>query len=307
MRGTLVALAVAALAFGVLVAGPAAAASSRYRCTGDLSNIPASVGVLQGTYNGDVQVSGACAVLAGPTVINGNLTVLPGSTLLAAFGETNFQPGSPSSTLTVHGNVKVGAGATLIMGCNTTSFTFLDDPASNDQSITPSLSSPDSVSGNVTSTQPLGVIVHSTGIGGNVTENGGGGGVSCAPPAGTIFSVIGFPAYSDYEDSTVGGNLGVRGLASCWLGMARVDVGGNMLVLQDHLADPDAVEIIGNSIDGNLVCQQNSMVWDSIDISPTGDLYPRLPAPNTVNGHRVGQCVLASPATEGGPPGPGPF
>lgn len=306
MRRRLVVAAAAVVAFVVLGAGPAPAKSPTNQCTGDLGNIPGSLGVLSGTYTGDVQISGACAASAGPTVIDGNLTLLPGSTLIAAFGETNFQPGSAPSTLTVNGNVNVGAGATLILGCNTTSFPCFDDPASNGVDVPPSLSSPGTVTGNVTSTQPLGVIVHSTAIGRNVTENGGGGGVSCVPPEGSIFGVIGFPAYSDYEDNTIGGNLGVRGLGSCWLGMARDQVGGNMLVQQNRLADPDAIEIIHNSIAGNLVCEQNSMVWDSFDLSETG-LYPRQPDPNTVSGQRVGQCVLASPTTQGGSPGPGPF
>jgi len=88
--------------------------------------------------------------------------------------------------------------------------------------------------------------------------------------------------------------------------MARDHVKGNMHVVNDQLIDPDAVEILSNQIGGNLLCQQNSNVWDSFDLSDTG-LYPRQPAPNSVNGNRVGRCVLASPATEGGPPGPGPF
>ena len=78
-----------------------------------------------------------------------------------------------------------------------------------------------------------------------------------------------------------------------------------MRVIDDQMADPDAIEIVLNQIQGNLNCQDNSMVWDSGDLSE--DLYPRAPQPNTVGGNRIGQCVLASPATEGGPPGPGPF
>jgi hypothetical protein len=47
-------------------------------------------------------------------------------------------------------------------------------------------------------------------------------------------------------------------------------------------------------------------MWNSFDL--TENLFPRQAAPNTVDGSRVGpQCMLASPITEGGPPGPGPF
>jgi hypothetical protein len=114
--------------------------------------------------------------------------------------------------------------------------------------------------------------------------------------------------YSDYEDSTVVGDLTIAGLRSCWLGMARVHLGGNANFANSKFADPDAIEILANHIRGDLVCVGNSMVWDSADISPTpGVLFPRLPEPNWVGGHRFGQCRLSSPTSQGGPLGPGLF
>src|SRR5579884_2533625 len=80
-------------------------------CTGSLNDFPNNIGVLSGTHAGNVQIVGACAVVAGPTEVKGNLTITPGSALLAAFGETNFEPGSPASTLTVDGSVDVEDGA----------------------------------------------------------------------------------------------------------------------------------------------------------------------------------------------------
>jgi hypothetical protein len=278
------------LAAGLLAvsAGPAAAKSNT--CTGDLNNFPNDVGVLSGSYSGNVVISGACAAFAGPTSVGGNLTVLPGSTLIAAFA---------SSPLTVSGNIDVKNGATLILGCFASSFGCFDDPNQDN----PTLNGPASVGGNITETQPLGVIVHDATIGGNVTQNGGGGGLTCDPSG--VFALLGPPVYSAYEDSSIAGNVGLNGITSCWLGMARDQVGGDVHVLNDQLADPDAIEIVLNHIQGNLVCQNDSMVWDSGDLSD--DLFPRVPQPNTVDGNRVGQCVLASPATEGGPLGPGPF
>lgn len=280
------------LATVAATAGPAGAAR-KASCTGDFGSFPANVGVMASTYDGDVVVSGACAVVAGPTVVNGNLTLAPGSTLIAAFG---------SGSLTVNGNVLVQKGATLILGCLPTSFPCFDDPFTGG---VPSLSSAGSVSGNLIATEPLGVIVHNTTIQGHVTENGGGGGTTCAPSGG-IFAVLGFPAYSDYEDSSIGGNLNVNHLNSCWLGMARDQVGGNLLLNQDQLADPDGAEVISNTVGGNLVCHQNSMVWDSADISESG-LYPRAWEPNTVSGRRVGQCVVAPPIDSPGGVSPGAF
>ena len=52
--------------------------------------------------------------------------------------------------------------------------------------------------------------------------------------------------------------------------------------------------MLDNSIGGNIVCHQNSMMWDSADLVEDS-LYPRQWEPNTVGGQRVGQCVVAPP------------
>lgn len=120
--------------------------------------------------------------------------------------------------------------------------------------------------------------------------------------------MFGSAPYSDFEDTAVHGDMSVTGLHTCWTGLARDTVSGSLAVKHDRLADPDGVEILANQIVGDLTCVGNSMVWNSseADFGQSG-LYPRTPQPNTVAGTRSGQCVLASPATEGGPLGPGPF
>jgi hypothetical protein len=206
----------------------------------------------------------------------------------------------------VMGNLGVRNGAALLLGCEPNFFTCLDDQSNT-------LSSADSVQGNLISTQPLGVVVHNSSIHGNVMETGGGGGVSCQPTG--IFAAFGSPVYSDYEDSSIGGNEAVTGLGSCWLGLARDHVNGNVIVNNNQFADPDAIEILSNLVNGNLNCHGNSVpdgafhddVWDSFDAFGQVGLYPRTSAANTVNGRRTGQCVLASPTSEGGALGPGPF
>ena len=282
------------LALGILGASASGAGADRPSiCSGTF----ASPGVLVGTYTSNVTVEGACLVNGGPAVIDGNLTVGPGAVLLAAFA---------SSNLTVQGNLLVQSGATLILGCESQSaYACLDNAAGSSQ---------DSVSGNLIAQQPLGVVVHRTAINGNVLESGGGGGFTCGnkgpnvagfPVFGAAFG--GLPVFSGYEDTTVHGNLIVNGLTSCWLGVARAQVSGNVVLNNNQLADDDAIEIISNSISGNLICQQNSMVWDSVEHTPAGALFPRDAMPNTVSGNRVGQCVLAGPVVEGGPSGPGAF
>jgi hypothetical protein len=114
--------------------------------------------MLSGTYSGHVKLSGACAVAAGPTTINGNLTIGPGSTLIAAFS---------SSPLTVTSNVKIQSGGTLVLGCFAASFGCFDDPNQDN----PTLNGPASVGGNIIATNALGVIVHDTTVGGNVIQH----------------------------------------------------------------------------------------------------------------------------------------
>jgi hypothetical protein len=243
-----------------------------------------------------VQISGACVVNAGPTEVKGNLTLLPGSTLIAAFGETNFEPGSPASTLTVDGSVSVQSGATAFLGCFATSSPCIDDPMTGPDH-SPTLNSPVRIGGNLISTDALGTIVHDGTIVGNVGESGGGGGVTCDPSG--PFTAFQSPVFSDYEDSSVGGWMSISDLQSCWLGVARVHIGQGLSVTNDQLADPDAIEILSNTIGGNLSCSGNRMVWDSADL--TDDLYPRIWEPNTVGGKRMGQCEVApSPEKPGG-------
>jgi len=273
---------------GLLAAstGVAAASDGVYTCAGTLDN----PGVLVGTH-GDVRISGVCGVDAGNATVRGDLTVLPGGALVAAWG---------SSTLTVRGDVRVRQGGTLVLGCDPQSFACVDDDPNN-----PTLSSHAVVKGDLTSWQPLGVVVHNAAIGGDVRETGGGGGLNC-DPAG-VFLLFGSPAYSAYEDSTIKGDVSVSGMNMCWMGLNRLKVRGDVRLVNNQLADPDGIEILANQISGDLVCRQNSMVWDNAEAGFPG-LFPRTPPlTNTVKGDRVGQCVLSSPVNQGDLPGPGPF
>ena len=261
-----------------------------HKCTGTQAN----PGVLKGQFNGTV-VQGFCEVKSGPATISGLLEVTNNSTLLAAYGKNH-------SKLTVNGQVVVGSGATLVLGCNTTSFPCIDDP---DQG-KPTLSSVPKVTGSVNSNAPLGVIIHSTTIGGNVKQSGGGGGLSCATPKTGPFSLFQSPVYSDYEDNTISGDLTVTKLTSCYLAVIRNHV-KDVSVTYDSLGDPDAIEIELNVIKQNLACSHNKQhVWDSHEVKQTG-IYPRALGRNTVHGTRSGQCVKAGPLTQGGPPAGGPF
>jgi hypothetical protein len=257
----------------IVLTGTASAAPAQ-TCSGT----PDSPGALAGTYSSNVFVSGDCSG-GGPAVVKGNLILEPGSALLDFTG------------LTVNGNVVVKRGATLFVG------------EEQDEAAAPAgAPSVFHFARNLTATQPLGIVLHGVSIDGNVTESGGGGGFTCEPSG--VFALFDTPVFSVLEGSHVGGGVTVSGLTSCWLGITHSTIDGGVRVLNNQLADPDAIEILDNAIGRNLVCHQNSMTWDSADI--TEELYPRQWEPNTVRGTRVGQCVTAPPLTQGGT-SPGPF
>ena len=272
----------------------ASSRNSPHTCTGT----PTKPGVLKaGSYSSGVVVKGLCEVNDGVAHVIGPLTLNSGSAMIAAYGMKH-------SKLTVDGNVTVGRGATFVLGCNTTSFPCADDPNQN----APTLSSLPVVTGNVTENAPLGVIIHSTKLGGGITQTGGGGGVSCAVPTTGPFAAFKSQIYSDYEDDTITGNLVVNKITTCYLGIARVHV-NTMKVTYDTMGDPDAIEITSNVVKHNLVCSHDKQnVWDSSEksFSQTGT-YPRTLKRNTVDGKREGQCSKAGPLTAGGPPAGGPF
>ncbi len=260
-------------------------------------------GVLAGNYSGDVLVKGLCVVNSGPVHIHGSLTLSEGSALAAIFA-LNVTNGKANSRLEVRGNIRVERGATLFLGCDPQSFPCKDDP----NQMNPTLSSADRVGGSITEQQPLGVVVHNTTIGGSVVQVGGGGGLTCVP-SGIFATKAMSPVYSAYEDSTVAGSITIRDDHSCWLGITRTQVGGSVRLTDNHLADPDAIEILSNHIGDDLACFGNTQhLWDSSEASfGQATLYPRTPGPNSVEGKRLGQCELASPPTDSSPPGPGPF
>lgn len=260
------------LAATMLMLAGGASAAAPYTCSGSFDN----PGVLSGTYSTNVFVSGAC-LTGGPTTVAGNVILLSGSVLVA-------------DDFTATGNLHVGSGATLVGG-------------PTDEGSGPPPPPSFHVGGNLIATQPLGVVLHGSDIAGNVVETGGGGGFNCDPSGvfvlfdSPVFSVIG-------EGSHVGGSVTVTGLTSCWLGVTHSRIDGSVHMLNNQLADPDAIEILDNDIGGNIVCKQNSMMWDSADTVES--LYPRQWEPNRVGGIRVGQCVVAPPLTQDGT-SPGAF
>jgi len=286
-------LAVVVIGGAVLALSPglglANARSRAHVCSGT----PSNPGVLAGQYGSGVVVNGSCVVNNGPAHVVGPLTLKSGAVLIAAFG-------MKGSKLSVTGDVTVQKGATMLLGCNTTSFACVDDPNQS----APTLTSPGSVTGNVTEKAPLGVIIHSSTIGGSIKETGGGGGMNCSPTG--PFAAFQSPVFSDYEDNTITGGITISHVTSCWLGVIRNHIGKSLRLTSNSMADPDAIEIEKNVIARNLACFNNKQhVWDSADTGP--GLYPRAIGRNTVHHYRLGQCLTAGPLTPDGVPAGGPF
>ena len=89
------------------------------------------------------------------------------------------------------------------------------------------------------------------------------------------------PAYSDYEDNTVAGDVSITGLNSCWLGFIRNNAQSDVRISHNTMADPDANEIVTNTVAGDLACFANSpavQFGDSAGMS------------NIVGGNARGQC-----------------
>jgi len=278
------------LLFGLSIVSPAIAASASARtapetCTGT----PTAPGVLTGTYDGNVVVSGICAVNAGQAVVEGNLTVTAGGALNATFAR-NDKTKSAYSNLTVTGNLYVDAGATLGMGCDPTNSPCSDDPTPK----SPTLSSWDWVGGDLIATDPLGVILHNSFVAENIVEQGGGGGYNCKEHG--VFVALKSPVFSDYENVVVGGNMTIKDLRTCWLGSLRDDVHGNFSVIDNKMADPDADEVNTNYVNGSLTCLANS---PAVQFGDSGG------SANVVNGAATGQCsfgrLVPNPPPKGTP------
>lgn len=286
------ALALVTLAASAAAATTATTAAATHHhksriCTGTLK----SPGILAGSYRGDVLVIGVCNVNGGRAVIHGDLILTPGSVLNATFALNDVRKKGKSS-LTVHGDVKVGHGATLAMGCEPVHSPCTDDPnAATGGTLTGS----NRVSGDVVAFGALGVLLHASKIRGDVVMIGGGGGVTCAIPATGIFSVLQSPVFSDAEDNSIRGDLWIAGLRTCWMGALRNHVRGSVFTAFNKMADPDANEVLANVIRGSIACFANT---------PATQYGDSAGSPNKVRGKAFGECGFNVKKPNPAPDGP---
>jgi hypothetical protein len=214
-----------------------------------------------GTYK-SITVTGHCTVKPGATVVVlKNVLVQPGAMLDA----------QTHSTVTIHGNVIAGQGSSFALGCTPA------HPCDGNEE--QSFSTHDSVWGNVILNQVFNAALNGDHIGGNLIVNGGGAGLLNPETQFVPFSV---------KDDTIDGNVIVNGLTTVWFGVIRSTIGGNVVVSGVHASDPDANEVVANTIGKNLICIGNSpaaQFGDAVEDGPPG--Y----GPNDVGGHAIGQCA----------------
>jgi len=268
--------------------------SSAYTCTG--GTIPA------GTYR-SITVTGVCSTPAGDVTISRDLLVAP-SALLDSVSPGDPTTGAPvvPATLHVGGDVVVGRGAVLLLGCSP------QIACANPPSVTF-----DTIGGDLTAIGAQAVVLHSVEVRGDVTILGGGGGPAadtCAaqlPGAPTNTALAPWsldpglyytPVYSDVEDASIGGSLTVAGLDSCWLGTLRDEVGHDAWIARNHMGDHDAMEVGSNLVGGSLGCWSNS---PAVQFGDGGA------APSIVGHRATGQCsfstTVVNPSAAAGGPG----
>lgn len=267
------------LSTGILGAGASSAAQSHHQSPSTCSGTLAKPGVLAGRYLRDVIVTGVCVVDGGAAVVKGDLILAPNSTLNATFA-LNDVAGTGTSSLIVHGDVRVESGAVLGLGCEPNFNPCTDDPKAATGG---TLTGHDHVFGDVTASQPLAVLLHASTIGQDVSVQGGGGGLTCAVPRTGVFHVLKSPVFTDAEDNTIGGDLTFTGIETCWLGALRNTVRGDVADTNNTMADPDADEILANVIHGDIACSGNSPAVQY------GDSHS---SPNQVLVHASGECAF---------------
>lgn len=262
----------------------------RTACTGTFT----APGLLAGTYPGNVTVNGYCVVNGRAALVKGDLRLASGAALNATFARNDVAGTGPSS-LVVKGDVLVGSGATLGMGCEPNASPCSDDPAAGNGG---TLTGQNRIDGNLIAVRALGVIVHASHIRGSITQVGGGGGLSCIPPTTGFFSLLQSPVFSDYEDNFVTGSLRVTGLQSCYFGALRNLVHNDLSYTNNTFGDSDASEVLTNIVLQDLRCLHNS---------PAVQYGDSAGMPNKVAQNAFGECgfnVTQPNPSPGGPPAP---
>jgi hypothetical protein len=213
--------------------------------------------IAAGAYT-SLTVTGNCTFTPGALTISGNLVVAPGAIL------NDHVASSGGVTVHVGGNVLVGKGGVVGLG--------------NYNPVPPHTSAV--VDGNVIADQPQTLYLGGMTIHGNLISSGGSG-------PGRNFPI---------KDDRIDGNVILHGWSGLWFGLIRTSVGGNVSIArmagtQTGLPGTpfegilDSTEVVSNTIGGNLICLANT------PSAQIGDAAGEGGGPNTVGGHKLGECA----------------
>jgi len=214
---------------------------------------------IEGSYH-NLTITGNNWVGAGAELnVSGNLRIARGACLDA------FTLGKVDVT----GNIVVGDGAILALGCTLGSI-GPGEPCE-------SQNTEDFVGGSIIAFHPLTMYLDGNTIGGSVLSYGGG-------PGETLTPYVNFPI----KENDIGGNLVVTGWKGAWFGVLRNTVHHNMILLKnvgltisEETGEPDSSEIVTNTILGNVICFGNN---------PAPQFGDSGGSPNIVGGFDIGQC-----------------
>ena len=256
-------LAVSGLVATAAPAGASKGDDNELTCSGGSFNTLSPEMITSGTYE-SITVTGFCEVASGATIrVRDGLSVGPGGFLVAAGALDNgMQFPDCNRTIKISGGIRISHGGSMILGdgfgsgCTTNTKTIVNEGIRADA--------------------PLNLIVHGATVNDGFTSVGGGDNLPC--------NFAGFPTYATIEDSTINGKVTFSGYNACWLGFARNHIHGNVTFKDNKLDDPDAMEILDNTVRGDLACYGNSPVPTNIADGVSFE-------PNHVSGAELGQCV----------------
>ena len=251
------ALAAAALTGGAFAA-PASAAPSPGVCT--------SGSILAGTYS-SLTINGSCKIDKGTVNVTGDVTVKPGNVLFADYG---------GSDLRVKGNLTVGAGAVLRLGCAPSDIACFNDP----NPAHPTLATHHSIGGKLTANNAFSVSINNSNVKGDVLYAGSILGAGCLHDLTDDATV----PTSAVEDNNFGGAVTIKNVSTCWMGFIRNQVVGTV-TYNNNIGAVSSNVIDGNKIGGDLKCQGNT---------PAPQAGAPSAGPNLVAGVRTGQCQSTS-------------
>ena len=172
----------------------------------------------------------ATALAAGPsTALAAHGTTCTGTLASGKYHKLIVPPGATcdgtEANINVRGGVRVGDGATFILGADPTEGGLTDTGT---------------IRGGIRAKAAASLQVHFAHIKGGVKMRGGNG----------IFSTV--------EDNVIRGGATINGYSGFWLGFIRNNVRGTVRLSNNVMDDPDANEYVTNTIKGSLVCHGNS-------------------------------------------------